>query len=89
MKDQFILCKNKMNLYKLNFLASRVMPFLKIPISAFLSFCFYLGFLSHTLTIHRTAGEGGGYLCNSSLPLPPASQTRGYYSVMKFGLKWT
>ena len=35
----------------------------------------YLGFLSRTFTIHRTAGEGGGYLFNSSLPLPPASQT--------------
>ena len=23
-------------------------------------FCFYLGFLSRTFTIHRTAGEGGG-----------------------------
>ena len=38
-------------------------------------FFFYLGFLSRIFTIHRTAGEGGGYLFNSSLPLPPASQT--------------
>ena len=38
-------------------------------------FLFYLGFLSRTFTIHRTAVEGGGYLFNSSLPLPPASQT--------------
>ena len=37
-------------------------------------FFFYLGFLSLTFTIHRTAEEGGGYLLNSSLPLPPASQ---------------
>ena len=37
-------------------------------------FFFYLGFLSRTFTIHRTAGEGGGYLFNSSLPLPPASR---------------
>ena len=36
---------------------------------------FYLGFLSRTFTVHRTAGEGGGHLFNSSLPLPPASQT--------------
>ena len=35
-------------------------------------FFFYLGFLSRTFTIHGTAGEGGGYLFNSSLPLPPA-----------------
>ena len=36
---------------------------------------FYLGFLSRTLTIHRTSGEGGSYLFNSSLPLSLASQT--------------
>ena len=35
---------------------------------------FYLGFLSRTFTNHRTAGEGGGHLFISSLPLPPASQ---------------
>ena len=38
------------------------------------NFFFYLSFLSRTFTIHRTAGDGGGYLFNSSLPLPPASQ---------------
>ena len=38
-------------------------------------FFFYLCFLLRTFTIHETAGEGGGYLFNSSLPLPPASQT--------------
>ena len=38
-------------------------------------FFYYLGFLSRTFTIHGTAGQGGGYLFNSSLPLPPASQT--------------
>ena len=32
-------------------------------------FIFYLGFLSRTFTIHRTAGEGGGYLFNSLTPL--------------------
>ena len=37
-------------------------------------FIFYLGFLSRTVTIHRTASEGGGYLFNYSLPIPPASQ---------------
>ena len=36
---------------------------------------FYLGFLSRTFTIHRTAGEGEGYLFNFSLPLTTASQT--------------
>ena len=36
-------------------------------------FFFYPDFLSQTFTIHRTAGEGGGYFCNSSLPLPLAS----------------
>ena len=38
-------------------------------------FYYYLDFLSRTLTIHRTAGEVGGYLFNSSLPFPPASPT--------------
>ena len=36
---------------------------------------FYLGFVSGTFTNHRTAGEEGGHSFNSSLPLPPASQT--------------
>ena len=34
-----------------------------------------MGFLTRTFTIHRTAGEGGGYFLNYSLPLPPVSQT--------------
>ena len=46
-----------------------------IHLNYFLS---YLGFLSQTFTIHRTAGEGDGYLFNSSLPLPLASQTLRY-----------
>ena len=37
------------------------------------------GFLSRKFTIHRTAGEGGGYLFKSSLLLPPASQTFSHY----------
>ena len=39
------------------------------------TFFFYLGFLSRPFTHHRTAGEGGGHFFNSSLQLPPASQT--------------
>ena len=40
------------------------------------NFFFCVGFLSWTFTNHRTAGEGGGgHFFNSSLPLPPASQT--------------
>ena len=43
----------------------------------FVLFCFfYLAFLSRLFTIHRTAGERGGYLIFFFLPLPPASQTR-------------
>ena len=38
-------------------------------------FFFYVVFLSRTFTNHRTAGKGGGYFINSSLPIPPASQT--------------
>ena len=41
----------------------------------FALFFFYLGFLSRTFTKHRIAGEGGGHFFNSSLLLPPASQT--------------
>ena len=40
-----------------------------------LSFFFYLSFVSRTFTNHWTAREGGGHSINSSLPLPPASQT--------------
>ena len=36
---------------------------------------FYLGFVSRKFTNHRIAGKGGGHFFNSSLPLPPASQT--------------
>ena len=39
-------------------------------------FFFFLGFLSRTFTIHRTAGKGEGYLFNSSPLLPLASLTR-------------
>ena len=45
-----------------------------LGLSKFICF-FYLDFLSRTFTIHRAAGEEGGYLFNSSLPIPPASQT--------------
>ena len=38
-------------------------------------FFFYLDFLSRTFTNHWNAREVGGHLFNSSLPLPPASQT--------------
>ena len=36
---------------------------------------FYLGLLSETISNYKTAREGGGHFFNSSLPLPPASQT--------------
>ena len=41
-------------------------------------FFFYLGFLLRPFMNHRTAREGGGHFFNSSLPLPPASQTLRY-----------
>ena len=40
-----------------------------------LLFFFYLDFLSQTFPNQRTAGEGRGHFFNSSLTLPPASQT--------------
>ena len=36
---------------------------------------FYLGFLSRTFRNDRTEGEGEGHFFNSTLALPPASQT--------------
>ena len=39
------------------------------------AFFFYLGSLSQTFTIHRTAEKGRGYFVNSSLPPRPTSQT--------------
>ena len=43
-------------------------------------FFFYLRFLSRAFAIRGTAGEGGGgYLFNSSLPLPPASRALGHW----------
>ena len=38
-------------------------------------FFFLSGLSSTNITIHRAAGEGGGYLFISSLPIPPTSQT--------------
>ena len=37
-------------------------------------FFFYLGFLSQTFMIYKTAGEGGGNFFDSGLPVPPPSQ---------------
>ena len=39
------------------------------------NFFFLSGFSFTTIMNHRTAGEEGGCFFNSSLPLPPASQT--------------
>ena len=39
---------------------------------------FYLGFLSLTFKIPRAAGKGSGYLFNSPLAAPLASQTLRY-----------
>ena len=41
----------------------------------YIFFNIYLGFLLRTFTNHQTTGEGGGHVFNSSLPLPPNSQT--------------
>ena len=39
-------------------------------------FFFFLGFLSRTFTIHRTAEKGEGYLFHACLLLLPASRTQ-------------
>ena len=41
----------------------------------FATFFFLPRFFSQTFTNHRTAGEGERHFFNSSLPLPPSSQT--------------
>ena len=41
----------------------------------FFVFFFYQSFFFTNIMIHRVTGEGGGYLINSSLPLPPVLQT--------------
>ena len=46
-----------------------------IYIRIVLVYLLYLVFFSRTFTNHMTPGEGGGHFFNSSLPLPPASQT--------------
>ena len=63
-----VVLKVKFNLYS-NFQGKFFLFYL------FIYFFFYVGFLSRTFTNHSTAGKGGGYFINSSLPLPPASQT--------------
>ena len=42
--------------------------------SIFFIYFFLYVFLSQKFAIHRTTGEGGGYLYNSSLLFPPTSQ---------------
>ena len=45
----------------------------------FLIYIFFsLGFPLRTFTVNKTAEEGEGYFCNSSLPLPHASKTFGF-----------
>ena len=46
----------------------------------FYYYFFSSGFFLQTFTIHRTPGEGGVYLFNFSLSLPPASQTAKHES---------
>ena len=49
--------------------------FLLLSPQEFLALVFLSGFLSRVFTIHRIAGEGGGYFFNFSLPLSLDSQT--------------
>ena len=63
------------NLFLILMLKKPVFLNVKLKLLSFLFFFFFFlsvfFFLSRTFTIHRTAGEGGGYLFNSSPPLPP------------------
>ena len=64
-----------MNLFLLLMLKKPGLFNVKLKLISFSFFSIWVFFLSRTFTIHRTAGEEGRYLFNSSLPLPPASQT--------------
>ena len=55
-------------LYIYNYIALKTWRKYKPPLTLL---CFYLGFLSQILTIHKTAEEEGGYVFNSSLPPQP------------------
>ena len=69
-------CKNKMNLNKVISNKSCQLNDSQDSLqSFFFFFYFYLGFLLRPFTNHGAAGEGGWHFFNSSLPLPPASQT--------------
>ena len=59
------------------YIPDQVLVLVKVSLISILAnlFFFYLCFLSQPFTNHGTAGEGGGHFFNSSLPLPPASQT--------------
>ena len=73
--SSFTISKDRMTV-SLFVIAKQLVSFIwKIVKLTFFSFFFYLGILSRTFTIHRTVGEGGAYLCNSSLPLSHPSQT--------------
>ena len=53
-----------------------IIIFVIIIINIFITInIFYQGFLSQLFTNHSTVDEGRGHLFNSSLPLPPVSQT--------------
>ena len=47
----------------------------KNDLQIFFFFSIWVFYHDHSRITHRTAGEGGGHFFNSSLPLPPASQT--------------
>ena len=70
----FCFCKSFKNFHRKLF---------QIKFKRICIFFFNLGFLLRTFTNNRTASEGGGHFLNSSIPLPPASQTLrhqpGYY----------
>ena len=71
----FYFCKSFKNFHREKALSNKV--------QTHMHFFFNLGFLLRTFTNNRTASEGGGHFLNSSIPLPPASQTLrhqpGYY----------
>ena len=66
--------RNPRTLLKMNLKVRKLEAFNFIRNNLLVTF-FLIEFPKQTFTIHKTAVEGGGYSFNSSLPLPPASQT--------------
>ena len=82
-KQNFIRKKKPLQGYKYSsnwFLTQNNCSFFVFVFFWFVFFLFflYLSFLSQPFTNHKTAGQRGRHFFNTSIPLPPTSQTLGH-----------